>query len=77
MITDGSSGEEEEENVSCSEEKEGLHSLGSPSSGPDLKDMGSNKVINLSHVNLLIETLIDDIIGGVISKQGKEIVPLM
>ena len=76
-MTEGSLSEKEEEDVSHSEEKEGLSGTDSSGTELDLKDMGSNKVINLSHVNLLIETLIDDIIGGVISKQGKEIVPLM
>ena len=72
-----SSSEEEEEDVSHSEKKEGLPGTDSPGTQLDLKDMGSNKVINLSHVNFLIETLIADIIGVVISKQGKESMPLM
>ena len=72
-----SSSEEEEEDVSHSEKKEGLPGTDSPGTQLDLKDMGSNKVINLSHVNFLIETLITDIIGVVISKQGKESMPLM
>ena len=76
-MTDGSLSKEEEDDVSHSEEKDGLLNTDRPGTESDLKDMGSIEVIIVSHVNLLIETLIDDIIGGVISKQGKESVPLM
>ena len=76
-MTDGSLSGEEEEDVSHSEEDEGLPGTDSPGTEPGLKDMGSNEVNDLLHVNLLIENLIANIIGGVISKQEKESVPLM
>ena len=64
----------EEEDVGRSEEKERLSSSGSPGAGPNLS---SNKVISLSHVNPEIETIINNIIGDVITKQPEESFPLM
>ena len=64
----------EEENVGRCEEEERLSSSGSPGAGPNLS---SNKVTSLSHVNPEIETIINNILGDVISKQAEESFPLM
>ena len=55
----------------CLKEEEGLHSSDSPGAGPDLKDLSSNEVTNLSSVNPVIETIIDNILGDVVSKKAE------
>ena len=55
----------------CLKEEEGLPSSDSPGAGPDLKDLSSNEVTNLSSVNPVIETIIDNILGDVISKKAE------
>ena len=60
----------------CLKEGEGLPSSDSPGAGPDLKDLSSNEVINLSSVNPVIETIIDNILGEVISTKTEGF-PLM
>ena len=67
-------GEEKEKDVGSSEEEERLSSSGSPGAGPDLS---SNKVTNISQVNPEIETIINTILGDVISKQAEESFLLM
>ena len=55
----------------CLKEGEGLPSSDSPGAGPDLKDLSSNEVTNLSSVNPVIETIIDNILGDVVSKKAE------
>ena len=60
----------------CLKEEEGLPSSDSPGAGPDLKDLSSNEVITLSSVSPVRETIIDNILGDIISKKAEGF-PLM
>ena len=64
--------EEKKSGAGCSREEEGLPSSGAPGAGPDLKNLSSDKVKNLSKINPIIRNLFDDFLSDTIAKQSKE-----
>ena len=63
--------EEKKRGAGCPREEEVLPSYDSPGAGPDLN--GSNKVINLSAVNSMIEAFIDELLSDIIAKQANKV----